>query len=253
MVGGRIKQAAHSVAESLRRDAHSASNLISNAADNIGDDIKNSLTQVASALDLITPQGPTEGTVVDSKTGMTSEEYVNSGPPALSRATDKLHELAKEAEGSVSSVFHGVADDIKNAVSPIGDAIGDVHEGIADVGNKIGDVFHEVVSGVTSIPNKISNGITGAEDGIVNAYDAVKTKIQVIKGDIEQPIRQFRNDVINDLKYVLFFGGIAAIFLWKNTGTLRGEIYQGAKYAGKRAFNEMRTIAPKAATAALLL
>lgn len=254
-IGSRIKKAAHSAEEALRREfgssankPHTDSQLDPSLQDSVANVVQNTMDQISSAFDLVTGGGPVD----------IGGHIPSTNPAAPVSITDRIHRAVQSTEnritsgvsGAVSSIVNDITGGVSNVTAPFNDVLDDVGNTIDD----IGDQLSHAANAISNIPDDISNAINGTEQRIEHAYQTVTTRVQVFKDDVSSGIRTFAHDAFTDLKYVLMFGGIGLLLLWYNTSGIRHEAYESAKTLGKRTFNEFKEIAPKAiATAPFLL
>lgn len=244
----RIKHGVQSAEEAARRAASTAASTVHSATETIVDDVKNELTDVASALGMVVDTSPTEATKVDTQTGVTEQEYLNGYDGTNVGVPSRISQAEVALRNAGNSLTDHISNAISDVTSPIESYANGVHDSISDFINEIHDTGANVLSDVADIPNKIAHGIsnatTGAEDRIENAVETVKTRVQAIANDLENPIRDFGHDVWDDLKYVILIGGAIGLLLWQGTKNERQEASSWIKQSGKRAFRELQQDVP---------
>lgn len=254
--GDKIKHAVSSAEEGARRAAHSVTDTASRLAGTITSDITNEVGSITSALDVLTGGSVTVGasaTIYNAQTG-TSTQVPLAQPPPISSGT-RITDMLASSEARVKGAVHDAVSEVTNIAgeiaAPITGYAQDVHNAVTSVADHIADTASNVFSAVTSLPQEIGHTINKdahkAIDSIETEVGTVFTKVQNIKDDITNPIRNFGHDIMDDLKYVLLFGGIAALFLWSGTSGIRSDAMQWTRRTAKRSFDQLGEAIPEVA------
>lgn len=255
-IGDRIKHAVASTEDSARRAAHSVSETASRLAGNITTDITHELNSVTNAFDLLT--GSTvvgaSATKYNAETGETTQ--VPLSPPAVVPSGTRMTDFIAATEARTSSAMHSAVSEVTkiagDITAPISSFAGDIHTAVNTVADHISDTASDVFSSITSLPSEIGHVISQdavkAKDTIETGVQTVFTKAQNIKDDITRPFRTLGHDVANDIKYVLLFGGIAALVIWQGTSGVRSDAVSWGRRTAKRTFDQLEEVIPEVAS-----